>query len=314
MVNDDRYPSRSASRRRIRTHAEWNVETHIFSATGPTSAPTRVFISSAALLVKVMARISNGLIPWSRIRWAMRCVSTRVLPDPAPATMSSGPSVWVTASAWTGLSPARSGSSDGLMRHPNLLGAYDTRIGSAEVDLGGGDHRGGAIGGRLEGPVEVGVGDHGIHGWRAPLGEVLGGMGVADEGGVVAAGEGAVERRPHARIRLRPRDDQPTHAPGRQLRLERGVLEGVAVALVDDRLTVVHLQLRHVLPLLAALGQLPALVLHPDHGHLGGPRPLDDAVDVGDHLITMGGAVDDAVLDVDDDDRGVGAVRQAGHA
>ena len=58
------------------------METHIFSATGPTSAPTRVFISSAALLVKVMARISNGLIPWSRMRWAMRCVSTRVLPDP----------------------------------------------------------------------------------------------------------------------------------------------------------------------------------------------------------------------------------------
>ncbi len=44
----------------MRTHAEWNVDTHIFWATGPTSAATRCFISSAALLVKVMARISNG--------------------------------------------------------------------------------------------------------------------------------------------------------------------------------------------------------------------------------------------------------------
>ncbi len=43
----------------MRTQAEWNVDTHIFSATGPTRAATRCFISSAALLVKVMARISN---------------------------------------------------------------------------------------------------------------------------------------------------------------------------------------------------------------------------------------------------------------
>ena len=90
----------------MRTHAEWNVDTHIFWATGPTSAATRVFISSAALLVNVMARISNGLTPWSRMRWAMRWVRTRVLPEPAPATTSSGPSAWTTASDCTGLSPS----------------------------------------------------------------------------------------------------------------------------------------------------------------------------------------------------------------
>jgi hypothetical protein len=44
------------------------------------------------LLVKVMARISNGDTPCS-MRWAMRWVSTRVLPEPAPAMTSSGPSV-----------------------------------------------------------------------------------------------------------------------------------------------------------------------------------------------------------------------------
>ena len=73
------------------------------SATGPTSAPTRCFISSAALLVKVMARISNGETPRSSIRWAMRWVSTRVLPEPAPATTSSGPSPWVTAASLDGV-------------------------------------------------------------------------------------------------------------------------------------------------------------------------------------------------------------------
>ena len=44
----------------MRTHAEWNVDTHIVLTTGPTSAPTRSRISSAALLVNVMARIRDG--------------------------------------------------------------------------------------------------------------------------------------------------------------------------------------------------------------------------------------------------------------
>src|SRR5438309_1849298 len=37
----------------------------------------------------------------------MRWVSTRVLPEPAPATTSNGPPGWTTASAWSGLSPVR---------------------------------------------------------------------------------------------------------------------------------------------------------------------------------------------------------------
>src|SRR5699024_4653519 len=41
--------------RRIRTQIEWNVATHMRSATGPTNCPTRSFISAAALLVKVIA-------------------------------------------------------------------------------------------------------------------------------------------------------------------------------------------------------------------------------------------------------------------
>src|SRR3954447_23235971 len=116
MVKLDGNPRRLASRRRMRTHAEWNVDTHIFCATGPTRAATRCFISSAALLVNVMARIWNGLTRWSWMRWAMRCVSTRVLPDPAPATTKSGPSWCVTASCCTGLSPER--RSSGMLRQP----------------------------------------------------------------------------------------------------------------------------------------------------------------------------------------------------
>src|SRR5216684_4593472 len=90
----------------MRTHAEWNVLTHIFLATGPISASTRWRISSAALLVKVMARMRNGLTPSSVIRWAMRWVRTRVLPYPAPATTSSGPWPCTTASSLSGLRPS----------------------------------------------------------------------------------------------------------------------------------------------------------------------------------------------------------------
>ena len=67
----------------------------------------RSFISRAALLVKVTARISDGRArPRLRI-WAIRVVSTRVLPVPAPASTSTGPSSVSTASRCSGLRPAR---------------------------------------------------------------------------------------------------------------------------------------------------------------------------------------------------------------
>ena len=53
-------PRCAASRRRMRTQAEWKVDTHIALARPPTSAATRSFISPAALLVKVIARIAPG--------------------------------------------------------------------------------------------------------------------------------------------------------------------------------------------------------------------------------------------------------------
>src|SRR5262249_47612822 len=56
-----------------------------------------------------------------------------------------------------------------------------------EVDVLGGDGAAAATGHRLPLPVEVGVGDHLLGGRSAVLAEVLGGVGVADERGVVAA-------------------------------------------------------------------------------------------------------------------------------
>ena len=75
----------------MRTQAEWNVDTHIALALGPTSRATRSFISPAALFVNVIARTAPGATPRSAMSQAIRWVSTRVLPEPAPATMRSGP-------------------------------------------------------------------------------------------------------------------------------------------------------------------------------------------------------------------------------
>ena len=82
----------------MRAQAEWKVITHIARARPPTSASTRSRISFAALLVKVIARISLGRAWPVPTRCAMRWVSTRVLPEPAPARISSGPSPCTTAS------------------------------------------------------------------------------------------------------------------------------------------------------------------------------------------------------------------------
>src|SRR5205085_5336504 len=88
-----------------RPQAAWNVITHIRAAVRPPTSPwTRSFISFAARFVNVIARISPGGADPDSIRWATRWVRTRVLPDPAPATTSIGPSVCTTASRCWGLS------------------------------------------------------------------------------------------------------------------------------------------------------------------------------------------------------------------
>ena len=79
----------------MRTHAEWNVLTHMIFARPPTSSVTRSRISAAALLVNVIARIEPGWALRSEISQAIRRVSTRVLPEPAPATTSSGAPSWI---------------------------------------------------------------------------------------------------------------------------------------------------------------------------------------------------------------------------
>src|SRR5690554_6784689 len=57
----------------------------------------RSFISLAALLVNVTAKILSGATPSSSIKYAILVVSVLVLPVPAPATTKRGPLTWVAA-------------------------------------------------------------------------------------------------------------------------------------------------------------------------------------------------------------------------
>ena len=87
----------------------WKVLIHMVRATGPTRSSMRSFISPAALLVNVMATTSSGRTCCTWMSQATRCVSTRVLPEPAPARISSGPPPCVTALRCSSLRPASSG-------------------------------------------------------------------------------------------------------------------------------------------------------------------------------------------------------------
>src|SRR4051812_29660942 len=112
----------------MRTQALWKVETHMALARGPTSCSTRSFISPAALFVNVIARIWPGWTWRSASNQAMRWVSTRVLPEPAPATISSGDPSWTTASRWRGLRPSSNAA-------PRAVRGWTVRAGSSNSAL-----------------------------------------------------------------------------------------------------------------------------------------------------------------------------------
>ena len=129
----------------MRTQAEWKVLAQMSFARSPSMRSRRDFSSSAALFVKVMAMMRQGstgsyaarrfassegpasstassasvaLSGTSSVsearpylsRLAMRFMSTVVLPLPAPARTSRGPSVASTASLCIELSCAKSAS------------------------------------------------------------------------------------------------------------------------------------------------------------------------------------------------------------
>ena len=73
----------------MRLHSPWKVPTHMPRVLIGSMAEMRVSISFAALLVNVTASRPCGLTCPVWMSHAMRVVSTRVLPLPAPARISA---------------------------------------------------------------------------------------------------------------------------------------------------------------------------------------------------------------------------------
>jgi hypothetical protein len=138
-------------------------------------------------------------------------------------------------------------------------------------------------------------------------------VGVADEGRVVPPGERTVERGADTRIGLCADNDKSPDSEAGQHGLEGGVLEGVAVVLLDERLGVVRSQLGHDPPVIAPPRKLLVGVLDPDDGDPLPPRLLDKAAYVRDDRIALGSPLDDSVLHVDDEECCVRPVPECGH-
>src|SRR5229473_5161163 len=118
MANRSGNPNRAPCSRSTRTPKAWKVDTvrprhrwrpkkKLFFSGSPARRVMRSRISAAALFVNVTARMARAGTPWSS-RWTTRWAMTRVLPEPAPARTSTGPSVWSTAARCWGFSRERS--------------------------------------------------------------------------------------------------------------------------------------------------------------------------------------------------------------
>ena len=82
----------------ILTQIEWKVPIHIEEMSSSIKFATLSLISLAALFVKVIAKILHDGTCDSSIKYAILEVTTLVLPLPAPAKISKGPSVAKRAS------------------------------------------------------------------------------------------------------------------------------------------------------------------------------------------------------------------------
>src|SRR5205085_11232949 len=80
-----------------------------------------------------------------------------------------------------------------------------------------------------------------------------------------------------------------------------------------ERLGFIRSQLGDDPPVVAAPHEVLVGVLHPDDGNQFPPRPLDKAADVRDDSVALVSLLDDAVLHVDDEERGVRPVLECRH-
>ena len=101
IVNPGLTPRGEPQRRRNLLQIEWKVPLQM-PVTPETTRCARSSISRAARFVNVSSRMCSGGTPFST-KYATRCTSVRVLPVPAAASTSIGPSGAVAAAHCSGL-------------------------------------------------------------------------------------------------------------------------------------------------------------------------------------------------------------------
>src|SRR5687768_52156 len=208
MVNWRENPSRSASRRSSRAERLWKVPIQSPVGSRSSRVATRCFISAAALLVKVTAKIRSGGTPCSSSSTASRVMRTRVFPEPAPASTSSGPFRWATASRCSAfrvraqsrpVAPAVISARPKPVRSqigPEDRGNPDRAVGGLVVLQDGRDGPGEGDSGGVQGVDELRLGTRG--GTEAYVGAP--GLEVGEGAGAGALQPGLDSRGPHLEV------------------------------------------------------------------------------------------------------------------
>ncbi len=162
-------------------------------------------------------------------------------------------------------------------------------------------------------PVEVCVRGNQIGGWSAPLRVILGGVGIIGQGRVVSPHDRSVQGRADAFVGLCPGDDQVADSALRQDGFELGVVESVAVSFVDRRLRSLLGEFGNEFSPLAS-GDHPVVgMLHPHDRNIRGSGSVHQQSDVRDDGVTLVRVGHHVVLDIDDEERYLGPVRQGRH-
>ena len=128
--------------RNMRLATLWNVpDVTALALSTPTLSSSRSFISRAALFVNVMHRMCDGGTPHSLMRCVTRPTSTRVFPDPGPASTFMGAIGARMAALCSSFMPSRcavdGGGAIGMLftdcRHASSRGGVGGGLGNAAV-------------------------------------------------------------------------------------------------------------------------------------------------------------------------------------
>jgi hypothetical protein len=122
-----------------------------------------------------------------------------------------------------------------------------------------------------------------------------------------------LEQQTNTRIGLRTDNNQLPNSQAREHALQIGVLEGIPIVLLDERLERRRAQLADNLPLFAFPHKLIVIVLDPDDGDVLAPGFLHECADIGYNSVTLTSLLNDPILYIHNKQGGLRTVLKFGH-